>query len=57
MVCAPRNVAVQQLVIATAALMRSDCLHDDKHLISPLPQADLETEGVIDASYLNGKPP
>ncbi|KAK0511356.1 hypothetical protein JMJ35_005929 [Cladonia borealis] len=57
MVCAPRNVAVQQLVATIAAFMRSDGLHNDKHPISPLPLVHLETEGVIDASYLNGKPP
>ena len=37
--------------------MRSDGLHDDNHPISPLPLVYLETEGVIGASYLNGKSP
>ena len=35
--------------------MRSDGLHDDNHPISPLPLVHLETEGVIDASYLSSK--
>ncbi|KAK0514535.1 hypothetical protein JMJ35_003152 [Cladonia borealis] len=57
MVCVPRNVVVQQLIAATVALMRSDDLHDDNYPISPIPLVHLETEGVIDASYLSGKPP
>ena len=57
MICAPRNVAVRKLVEDAVSLMRSDGLHDDTNRISPLPLVHVETEGIIDASYLCAEPP
>ena len=57
MVCAPRNVALRRLVEATVALWYSDGLQDKDNKVSPVPLVHVETEGIIDASYLCAKPP
>ncbi len=57
MICAPRNVAVRKLLDDTVSLMQSDGLCDDKNAVSPLPLVHVESEGMIDASYLCAKPP
>ena len=56
MICAPRNVAVRKLVDDTVALMYGDNLQEKDNKISPTPLVHVETEGMIDASYLCAKP-
>ena len=57
MICAPWNVAVRKLVDDTVALMYGDNLQEENTKISPNPLVHVETEGMIDASYLCAKPP